>query len=176
MHVDLPYNKVTSQMVITSLKFLWSLIYNSKQPLNPESRMSIPGTFYIITVPSPSVTLTAISSEPHVVGDTLSLRCQATVSHHINTLVTVDFTWTKSSTPLSGSSDSRVTVSETAAVNSQTYRTTLTVSGLSIREDSNLNYTCQAVVRSEPASSYILSSTSALSDAYLLNVHGMHWL
>ena len=119
------------------------------------------------------MTLTVLSSEPHVVGGTLSVQCQATVSHHVNTPVFVNFTWRRTSGQLVSSSSSRVTISETIAVTNLTYRSTLTISDLGIGADSHINYSCQAAVRSDQVSPYILASTSTTSNMYLLDVHGM---
>ena len=127
-----------------------------------------------IAVPqSPSVVLTVLSTGPHFVGDTLSLQCEATVSHHVNTPIFVAFTWTRNNVPLSSSSNSRVNISRTTVINSLTYRSALTISDLSIEGDSGMNYTCQAVVRSEPVSPYILSSASVTSNTYFLTVSRM---
>ena len=122
-------------------------------------------------VPTPTVSLTVLSSEPHDVGGTLSLQCQATVSHHINTPISVVFTWRRNSNLLT--SDSRVTISAATAVSSLAYRSTLSISDLSISADSNMNYNCEAVVRSNPASPFILESASATSNSYRLNISGM---
>ena len=128
----------------------------------------------IITVPRPpSVMVTVLSTGPHLVGDTLSLQCEATVSHHVNTPVSVAFTWTRNNLPLSSSSDTRVNISTTMVINSLTYRSALAISDLSIEVDSDMNYTCQAVVRSEPVSPYVLSSASITSNAYFLTVSRM---
>ena len=121
-------------------------------------------------VPTPTVTLTVLSSEPHVVGGTFSLQCEATVSHHVDTLVSVDFTWRRTSRSLTGSSDSRVTISKTGS--DPTYWSILTINELRIGTDSNMSYTCQAVVISDPPSPFILNSISGTSDAYLLDVLG----
>ena len=136
--------------------------------------------FYLIhtiAVPRcPSVVLTVLSSDPHFVGGTLSFQCEATVSHHVNTPIFVAFTWTRNSMPLSSSSDSRVNLSRTTVINTLTYRSTLTISDLSIEVDSDMNYTCQAVVRSEPESPYIMNSEPVTSNTYLLTVSCMPFL
>lgn len=119
------------------------------------------------------MTLTVLSSEPHVVGGTFSLQCEAMVSHHVNTPVYIEFTWRRTSGLLTGGSDSRVTISRTMAVGNLTYRSILTISDLRITDDSNENHDCLAVVRSDPPSPVILNSTSAASSTQLLNVLGM---
>ena len=124
-------------------------------------------------VPTPTVTLTVLSSEPHVVGGTFSLQCEATVSHHVNTPVSVDFTWSRTNELLIGSSDSRVTILRSTAVSYLTYRSIMTISDLRITADSNMNYDCQAVVRSDPPSPFISNSTPVTSNTQLLNVLGM---
>ena len=125
----------------------------------------------IIAVPrSPSVMLTVLSSDPHFVGGTLSLQCEATVSHHVNTPVFVAFTWTRNNVPLLNTSDSRVKISTNTVINSLTYRSVMTISDLSTEVDSDMSYTCQTVVRSEPVSPYILSSESVTSNAYFLTL------
>ena len=124
-------------------------------------------------VPSPVVTLTVLSSEPHVVGGTFSLQCEATVSQHVDTPVSVNITWRRTSRWLDGSSDSRVTISQTMGFANLTYRSILTVSDLRIAADSNMNYDCQAVVISDPPSQVILTSAFAASNTQLLNVLGM---
>ena len=131
---------------------------------------------YVHAVPSPMVTLTVLSSadcRDHVVGGTFSVQCQATVSHHVNTPVSVNITWGGTSGLLNSGSNSRVTISETTAVPGLTYRSTLTLSDLSTGTDSNMNYYCQAAVTPDPVSSYILASTQATSNMYLLTVCGM---
>ena len=121
------------------------------------------------------MTLTVLSSEPHVVDGTFSLQCEATVSHHVNTPVSVDFTWRRTSGPFTGrlSSDSRVTISK--AGSDLRYWSILTISELRIGNDSNMNYTCQAVVISDPPSPFVLNSMSGMSDAYPLDVLGKFW-
>ena len=119
------------------------------------------------------VTLTVLSSESHVVGGTFSLQCEATLSHHVNTPISVDFIWRRISGPLTGDSDSRVTISRTMAVGNLTYRSILTISDLRIAADSNMNYDCQAAVRSDPSSPFILNSTLATSNTQLLIVLSM---
>ena len=137
---------------------------------------------YLILIPtiavpqSPSVMLTVLSTDPHLVGGTLSLQCEATVSHHVNTPVFVAFTWTKNNMSLSSSSDLRVNISKTTVINSLTYRSALTISDLSTEVDSDMNFTCQAVVRSEPESPYILSSESVTSNTHFLTVACTLWL
>ena len=131
---------------------------------------------YTHAVPSPTVTLTVLSSadcRDHVVGGTFSVQCQATVSHHVNTPVSVNITWGRTSGLLSSGSNSRITISETTALSGLIYRSTLTLSDLSNGADSNMNYYCQAVVTPDPVSSYILASTQATSNMYLLTVCGM---
>ena len=115
------------------------------------------------------MTLTAVSSEPHEVGGMLSLQCLVSISHHVNTPVSVDFTWRRSNGLLMNA-NSRVAISTTTTVSSTTYRSTLSVSDLSIASDSNQGYYCQAVVRSDSASPFVLNSTAASSNTYLLNV------
>ena len=129
---------------------------------------------YHVTVPAPTVQLTVFSSEPHAVGGTLTIHCEAVVSNHVNTPVSVDFTWGRTSGSLTAGSDSRVNISETTTVRSHTYLSILILSDLGIGSDSNQNYWCQASVRSSPPSQYILDSTTATStDNYHLTVNGM---
>ena len=131
---------------------------------------------YTYAVPSPTVTLTVLSSadcRDHVVGGTFSVRCQATVSHHVNTPVSVNITWGRTSGLLSSGSNSRVTISETTAVSGLIYRSILTLSDLSTGTDSNMNYYCQAAVTPDPVSSYISASTQATSNTYHLAICGM---
>ena len=109
-----------------------------------------------------------------MVGGTFSLQCGVTVSHHINTPVSVDFTWRRTSGPLTGSSDPRVMIS--TAGNDLTYWSILAINELRIGTDSNINYTCQAVVISDPQSTFILTSISGMSDAYLLDVLRKFWV
>lgn len=123
-------------------------------------------------VPPPTVTLTVLSSAPHAVGGTFTVQCQAVVSHHVNTPVTIKFTWRKTRGQLTTDSDTRVTISTVALVSSHTYRSNLTLTDLSIATDSNQNYSCQASVMSTLASAYILNSSIVTSNAYLLKVHG----
>ena len=128
---------------------------------------------YIATVPSPTVTLTVLSSEPHVVGGTFSVQCQATVSHHVNTQVSMDFSWRRTSGLMASSLNSRITISDTIAINNVSYSSTLTISDLGIGADSQMSYSCEAVVRSNSASPYILDSPSATSNTFVLNVQGI---
>ena len=129
---------------------------------------------YSCTVPSPTVTLAVISSESqHVVGGTFSLQCQATVSHHVNTPVAVDFIWRRTSGLITSSSSPRIAISDTTAISNQSYSSILTITQLGIENDSQMSYSCEAVVRSDPLSSYISASNSAPSNTYTLNVQGM---
>ena len=106
------------------------------------------------------MTLTVLSSEPqHVVGGTFSVQCQATVSHHVNTPVTVNFTWRRTSGTITSGSSPRIAISDTTAISNQLYSSILTITDLSIGADSQMNYSCEAVVRPDPLSAYILAST-----------------
>ena len=116
------------------------------------------------------MSLTVLSSEPHVVGGTFSLQCEATVSQHVDTPVSVNITWRRTSGQLTGNSDSRVTISRTMAAGNLTYRSILIISDLRIAADSNTNYVCQAAVISDPSFPSILNSTPAISNTQLLNV------
>ena len=119
------------------------------------------------------MSLTVLSSEPqHVVGGTFSVQCQATVSHHVNTPVTVDFTWRRTSGIITSGSDPRI-ISNTTAISNQLYSSILTITDLSIGADSQMGYSCEAVVRSDPLSAHILASTLARSNMYTLTVQGM---
>jgi hypothetical protein len=127
-------------------------------------------------VPSPTVALTVLSSEPqHVAGGTFSAQCQATVSHHVNTPVTVDFTWGRTSGLITSSSSPRIAISDTTSDTNLTSMSTLTITELSIGAESQMNYSCEAVVRSDPYSPNILTSTPAESNIYFLYVHGMFY-
>lgn len=118
--------------------------------------------------------LTVLSTAPHIVGGNFSAQCQASVSHHVNTPVSIEFIWTKGAEQLSNSlADSRVEISETAAVSSHVYRSILTINDLSIGAHSNENFSCQASVRPIPISQYIRNSTTASSSSLLLEVQGM---
>ena len=121
------------------------------------------------------MTLTVLSSESqHVVGGTFSVQCQATVSHHVNTPVTVDFTWRRTGEIINGDSlSSRTTISSTTSATRLTYMSILTMNDLRIGADSQMDYSCEAVVQSDPYSPNILTSTSAESNAYFLHVLGM---
>ena len=121
----------------------------------------------------PTVTLSVLSSELHHEGESLILQCQATVSHHINTPVSVDFVWRVSDgRTLTSATNTRVAISDTTAVSVYTYQSNLTFRELIIMEDSNLNYFCEAMVMSTPVSPYILPSSSSPSNTYHLNVTG----
>ena len=106
-----------------------------------------------------------------MVGGIFSVQCQATVSHHVNTPVTVDFTWRRTSGPINLSS--RVIISNTTSVTNLIYVSTLTINDLSIGIDSQMNYSCEALVTPDPYSPNILTSTLAQSNTYFLHVHGM---
>ena len=127
----------------------------------------------LFLVPSPTVILTVLSYEPHVIGGTFSVLCQATVSHHVNTPVSVDFTWRRTSGLITSDSDSRITISDTTPVSGLSYSSTLTINDLGIGADSQMSYDCEAVVRSDSSSPYILSSITATSITYLLHVFGI---
>ena len=108
-----------------------------------------------------------------MVGGTFSVQCQATVSHHVNTPVTVDFTWRRTSGIITSDSGSRIAISNTTAISNQLYSSILTITDLSIGADSQMGYSCEAVVIPDPPSAYILASTLARSNMYTLNVRGM---
>ena len=122
-------------------------------------------------VPSPTVSLAPLSSEPHTVGGVFSLRCQVTVSRHVDTPTSVDITWLRNGGSISASSpDARVAISDTTVTGGLTYQSTLTIRDLSISMDSNIGYSCQAIARSDPESSFILNSPSASSSVYTLQI------
>lgn len=110
-----------------------------------------------------------------MVGGTFSVQCQATVSHHVNTPVTVNFTWRRTSGTITSGSSPRIAISDTTAISNQLYSSILTITDLSIGADSQMNYSCEAVVRPDPLSAYILASTLARSNTYTLNVRGMYF-
>ena len=120
----------------------------------------------IYAVPAPSMSLTVVSSEPYIVGDTFTARCQATISHHIDTPVSILITWRRTG----GTTDSRVTVSETTAINSLTYQSTYTIRDLSIDMDSGSSVSCMATLSSHSGSQFITNSTAGSSTAYNLQV------
>ena len=121
------------------------------------------------------MTLTVLSSESqHVVGGTFSVQCQATVSHHVNTPVAVDFTWRRTSGLITSSSSPRIAISNPTAISNQSYSSILTITDLGIG-DSQMNYSCEAVVRSDPVSGHIFASALARSNTYTLNVQGMYF-
>ena len=131
---------------------------------------------FIHAVPSPTMTLTVLSSESqHVVGGTFSVQCQATVSHHVNTPITVDFTWRRTSGIITSSLSPRIAVSATTAISNHSYSSILTITDLGIGADSQMSYSCEAAVRSSPVSAHILASTLVRSNMYTLNIQGMYF-
>ena len=118
------------------------------------------------------MSLTVLSTHPHSVGGNFSTQCEATVSHHVNTPVSVEFIWFRGDEQLSESFDSRVDIAETVSVGDLVFRSFMTISDLSIRTDSNVNYSCQASVRPIPISQFIINSDTALSNTELLEVLG----
>ena len=104
-------------------------------------------------------------------GGVFSLRCQVTVSRHVDTPTSVDITWLRNGGSISASSpDARIAISDTTATGGLTYQSTLTIRDLSISMDSNIGYSCQAIARSDPESSFILNSPSASSSVYTLQI------
>ena len=120
------------------------------------------------------MTLTVVSSESqHVVGGTFSVQCQATVSHHVNTPVAVDFTWRRTSGLITSNSSPRIAISDTTAISNQSYSSILTITDLGIGSDSEMSYSCEATVTSDPVSTHIIASAMGRSNTYTLNVQGI---
>ena len=111
----------------------------------------------------------------HVVGGTFSVQCQATISHHVNTPVAIDFTWRRTSGLITSGSSPRIAISDPTAISNQSYSSILTITDLGIGADSQMSYSCEAAVTSDPVSAHILASALARSNTYTLNVQGMYF-
>ena len=111
--------------------------------------------FVIITVPTPTVSVTALNTQ--TVGQSLTLQCEVTAVRGI--ISRVDIVWSSGGTELQRMND----VSSTMMSNSLVYRNSYTISQLSTTDEGRM-IQCEVVINVNPE--------IVANDQYTLDVNG----
>ena len=113
------------------------------------------------------VSLSPIQSGPFYVGGSVTFQCQASISMLVDTPVSLLFTWRKNNAVTLNNS-SRIMIT----TNSQAYRSSLTITGLSHSLDTDGAYVCEVTIQPRTPMPLIMASTPAVSSPYTLNLIG----
>ena len=117
-------------------------------------------SYFILPVPTPSVTVTVLPGDSLYAGTTsVTLTCTMTLSDDVDTEVMMEVTWFRSGTPLSNTT-SRVTISPLAE-SGRSFTSNLTLSPL--YPEDNTTFTCKAVALPSPRSAFVIKSEKNMS-------------